>query len=73
LASSSAPQVLTRAEMRAAGAHLYEPPLGEERFLVQSAIPDSGEVLAGPSVPPYVRRERYGAVTGGWDADATRG
>ena len=53
-----APQVPTRAEMRAAGAQLNDPPLGEEGFLLQSYIPDSGEVLSALSVPLYVRRER---------------
>jgi methyl-accepting chemotaxis protein len=62
-------RVLTRAEMRAAGADLVEPAGGEQRRLVQTYARDTGAIFTVLSVPVYVHGERWGAAVIGWDPD----
>jgi methyl-accepting chemotaxis protein len=62
-------RVLTRAEMRAAGADLVEPGGGEQRRLVQTYARDTGAIFTVLSVPVYVHGERWGAAVIGWDPD----
>ena len=62
-------RVLTRAELRAAGADLVEPAGGEQRRLVQTYARDTGAIFTVLSVPVYVHGERWGAAVIGWDPD----
>jgi methyl-accepting chemotaxis protein len=62
-------RVLTRAEMRAAGADLVDPEGGEQRRLVQTYARDTGAIFTVLSVPVYVHGERWGAAVIGWDPD----
>jgi hypothetical protein len=52
-------RMLTRAEIRSAGARLTEPAVGRS-FLIQTYARDTGAVLTTLSVPLYVEGERYG-------------
>jgi methyl-accepting chemotaxis protein len=63
-------RTLTRAEYRAAGCDLTEPPGGEQRRLVQTYARDTGVIFTVLSVPVYVHGERWGAAVIGWDPDA---
>jgi methyl-accepting chemotaxis protein len=64
-------KVLTRAEIRSAGARLRS--RGEDRpFLVQTYARDTGAVLTTMAVPLYVKGERYGCVCLGWDPERLR-
>lgn len=60
---------LARAEFRAAGCDLAQPPGGEQRRLVQTYARDTGAILTLLSVPVYVHGERWGAACIGWDPD----
>lgn len=64
-------KVLTRAEIRSAGARLRS--RGEDRpFLVQTYARDTSAVLTTMAVPLYVKGERYGCVCLGWDPERLR-
>ncbi|MGA2925576.1 MAG: methyl-accepting chemotaxis protein [Solirubrobacteraceae bacterium] len=65
-------RVLTSAELRAAGARLSEPSKLERPFLLQTYARDTGAVLTTLSVPLYVKRRRFGAVSLGWDPHKLR-
>jgi methyl-accepting chemotaxis protein len=62
-------RIVSRAEMRAAGADLVEPAGGEQRRLVQTYARDTGAIFTVLSVPVYVHGERWGAAVIGWDPD----
>ena len=62
-------EILTRAQISAAGAQLREPAGGHRRFLVQTYARDTGAVLTTLSVPLYVHGQRYGSVCLGWDPE----
>jgi methyl-accepting chemotaxis protein len=59
--------VLTRAQMRIAGARLTRPAGAHRPFLLQTYARDTGAVLTTLAVPLYVKGERYGCVCLGWD------
>jgi methyl-accepting chemotaxis protein len=65
-------EILTRAQISAAGAQLREPVGGHRRFLVQTYARDTGAVLTTLSVPLYVHGQRYGCVCLGWDPERLR-
>ncbi len=65
-------RIMTRDELRAAGARLTEPPPGQRPFLLQTYARDTGTVLSILSVPLYVKGQRYGSATLGWDPDKLR-
>lgn len=65
-------QVLTRAQISAAGARLREPGNDHRPFLLQTYARDTGAVLTTLSVPLYVHGQRYGCVCLGWDPEALR-
>jgi hypothetical protein len=65
--------VLTREQIRAAGAQPAEPARTSRPFLLQTYARDTGAVLTTLSVPLYVKGERFGAVTLGWDPEKLRG
>ncbi len=67
------PKVLTRTQIRSAGARLSEP--GDSSagsFLLQTYARDTGAVLSTLSVPLFVKGERFGCVCLGWDPDKLR-
>jgi methyl-accepting chemotaxis protein len=59
---------LTRTEIGRSGAVLREHE-DEQPFLLQTYARDTGAVLSTLSVPLYVRGQRYGVVTLGWDPE----
>ena len=65
-------EVLTRAQIGAAGARLREPRDDHRPFLVQTYARDTGAVLTTLSVPLYVHGQRYGCVCLGWDPERLR-
>ena len=65
-------RLLTRRELVLAGAALDEPPTGEQRFLLQTYVRDTGTLQTTLSVPLYVCGQRYGIVMLGWDPAALR-
>ncbi len=65
-------EVLTRAQIGAAGARLREPRDEHRPFLVQTYARDTGAVLTTLSVPLYVHGQRYGCVCLGWDPERLR-
>jgi len=65
-------QILTRAQMSAAGARLKEPTHDHRPFLLQAYARDTGAVLTTLSVPLYVRGQRFGCVCLGWDPERLR-
>jgi hypothetical protein len=66
------PRVLTKGELRSSGAKLTEPPQAGRPFLLQTYARDTGAVLSTLSVPLYVKGQRYGCVTLGWDPTKLR-
>ncbi len=60
---------LSRAEFQRAGARLKEPDAPTGSFLLQTYARDTGAVLTTLSVPLYVRGQRFGCVTLGWDPE----
>ena len=64
--------VLTRGQIRSAGARLTQPRHGSRPFLLQTYARDTGAVLTTLSVPLYVKGERYGCVCLGWDPEKLR-
>ena len=65
-------EVLTRAQISAAGARLREPAHDHRPFLLQTYARDTGAVLTTLSVPLYVHGQRYGCVCLGWDPELLR-
>jgi methyl-accepting chemotaxis protein len=65
-------RVLTRLEIERSGAKLTESALGEQGFLLQTYARDLGTVLTVLSVALYVKHERFGCVTLGWDPQTLR-
>jgi methyl-accepting chemotaxis protein len=65
-------EVLTRAQMRSAGARLSTASADERPFLVQTYARDTGAVLTTLAVPLCVKGERYGCVCLGWDPEKLR-
>ena len=65
-------RVMTREEFRSAGARLTKPPGDNKSFLLQTYARDTGAVLSIMSVPLYVKGERFGSVTVGWDPEKLR-
>ena len=65
-------EILTRAQISAAGAQLREPARGHRSFLVQTYARDTGAVLTTLSVPLYVHGQRFGCVCLGWDPERLR-
>ena len=65
-------EVLTRSQIRSAGARLSSRSAGSHSFLVQTYARDTGAVLATLAVPLCVKGERYGCVCLGWDPEKLR-
>ena len=65
-------RTLSRDELLAAGAHLEEPPLSQQGFLLQTYVRDTGTLQSTLSVPLYVLGQRYGIVMLGWDPEQRR-
>jgi methyl-accepting chemotaxis protein len=63
---------MTREELRNAGAQLTEPASDHKPFLLQTYARDTGAVLSIMSVPLYVKGERFGSVTVGWNPEKLR-
>jgi methyl-accepting chemotaxis protein len=63
---------LTRTEIERAGAKLTRPTDGRRTLLLQSYARDTGAVLRALSVPLYVKGQRFGVVTLGWDPELLR-
>jgi len=62
-------EILTRAQISAAGARLTEPAHHRRPFLLQTYARDTGAVLTTLSVPLYVHGQRFGCVCLGWDPE----
>ena len=65
-------RALTPEQLRAARARLTEPSECTRPFLLQTYARDTGAVLSTLSVPLYVKRRRFGAVSLGWDPQKLR-
>ncbi len=65
-------EVLTRSQIKLAGATLAEPQDGRRPFLLQTYARDTGAVLSTLSVPLYVKGQRFGCVCLGWDPEKLR-
>jgi len=66
-------EILTRAQIQAAGAQLAEPAAGARPpFLLLTYARDTGAVLSTLSVPLYVHGQRFGCVCLGWDPERLR-
>ena len=63
---------LSRAEIARTGARLREPADAGSTFLLQTYARDTGAVLTTLSVPLYVKGQRFGVVTLGWDPERLR-
>lgn len=63
------PRKLSRSELERAGARLAEPAGGASSFLIQTYARDTGAVLSTLSVPLFVKGQRFGVVTLGWDPE----
>ena len=63
--------VLTRAQIKSAGAKLTQP-AETHPFLLQTYARDTGAVLTTLAVPLHVKGERYGCVALGWDPEKLR-
>ena len=63
------PRQLSRSQIQRAGARLQEPPDRASTFLLQTYARDTGAVLSTLSVPLYVKGQRFGVVTLGWDPE----
>jgi methyl-accepting chemotaxis protein len=65
--------VLTRGQIKAAGARLTEPAAGTRPpFLLLTYARDTGAVLSTLSVPLYAHGQRFGCVCLGWDPERLR-
>jgi methyl-accepting chemotaxis protein len=65
-------KVLTRAEIERAGARLQAPTHKRRVLLLQTYARDTGAILTTLSVPLYVKGERFGCVSLGWDPEKLR-
>jgi methyl-accepting chemotaxis protein len=65
-------EVLTRSQIKSAGARLTEPSDARRPFLLQTYARDTGAVLTTLSVPLYVKGQRFGCVCLGWDPEKLR-
>lgn len=65
-------RVLTRSEIRGAGATLSEQPASRSSFLLQTYTRDTGAVLTGLSVPLFVHGHRYGSAYIAWNPERLR-
>jgi len=65
-------RILTRSQMRSAGARLTEPAGAGPSFLQQTYARDTGAVLTTLSTPLYAKGQRYGCVCLGWDPEKLR-
>ena len=63
------PRQLSRPQLQRAAARLHEPAERASTFLLQTYARDTGAVLSTLSVPLYVKRQRFGVVTLGWDPE----
>ncbi len=63
---------LSRSEIERHGARLHETPAGARSVLLQTYARDTGAVLTILSVPLFVKGERFGIVTVGWDPEQLR-
>ncbi len=66
-------EVLSRSQIKSAGARLAEPSEALRPFLLQTYARDTGAVLTTLSVPLYVKGQRFGCVCLGWDPEKLRG
>jgi methyl-accepting chemotaxis protein len=62
-------EILTRTQIKAAGADLHEPQTATRPFLLQTYARDTGAVLTTLSVPLYVKGQRWGCACLGWDPE----
>ena len=62
-------EVLTRRQIASARARLNEPESGSRPFQLKTYARDTGAVLTTLSVPLYVKGQRYGCVSLGWDPE----
>jgi methyl-accepting chemotaxis protein len=60
---------MSRSEIEKLGAQLHEPDDDAQTFLLQTYARDTGAVLSTLSVPLYIKGERFGVVTLGWDPE----
>ena len=60
---------LTRREIEHTGARLAECDADRGSFLLSSYARDTGAVLTTLSIPLFVKRQRFGAVSLGWDPE----
>ena len=63
---------LSRSEIERHGARLHETPAAAHSVLLQTYARDTGAVLTTLSVPLFVKGERFGIVTIGWDPEQLR-
>ena len=63
---------LTRGEIERAGARLAEGDADRGTFLLSSYARDTGAVLTTLSIPLFVKRQRFGAVSLGWDPEQVK-
>ena len=63
---------LSRREIERHGARLRETPAAARSVLLQTYARDTGAVLSILSVPLFVKGERFGIVTLGWDPERLR-
>ena len=61
------PRKLSLSEIKRAGARLEETADGTDTLQLQTYTRDTGEVLSTLSVPLFVKGQRFGVVTLGWD------
>jgi methyl-accepting chemotaxis protein len=65
-------RAVTRAEIVRAGADLRQPAENRRTLLLQTYSRDTGAILRALSVPLYVKGQRFGCVTLGWDPEVLR-
>jgi methyl-accepting chemotaxis protein len=65
-------RVMTRPEIAQAGAALNQPAEGRRTLLLQTYSRDTGSILRALSVPLFVKGQRFGCVTLGWDPELLR-
>jgi methyl-accepting chemotaxis protein len=65
-------RVMTRPEIARAGAELTQPAEGRRTLLLQTYSRDTGAILRALSVPLFVKGQRFGCVTLGWDPELLR-
>ncbi|MGD0198832.1 MAG: methyl-accepting chemotaxis protein [Solirubrobacteraceae bacterium] len=66
------PRAVARAEIERAGAELIQPERKRRTMLLQTYARDTGAILTTLSVPLYVKRQRFGCVSLGWDPEKLR-